>query len=104
MFDKVDLYFKEASFADDHTVKVGDKKDYCHALKINGPCQIVYQPHQPNKSQAGGARLWIEVEPQHIVERQYFSDGDYGPPPEVLQQRSKSKGFKNRKKKSKIQV
>lgn len=84
-------------------VKVGDKKDYCHALKINGPCQIVYQPHQPNQSQAGGARLWIEVEPQYIVERKYFSDGDYGPPPEVLHQRSKSKGFKNRKKKLKIQ-
>ena len=89
-------------------VKVGDKKDYCHALKINGPCQIIYQPHQPNKSQAGGARLWIEVEPEYIIERQYFYDGDYGPPPEVVQQRSKSKGFKNRKKKkkkkSKIQV
>ncbi|MGK7919849.1 MAG: DNA-binding protein [Trichodesmium sp.] len=76
-------------------VKVGDKKDYCHALKINGPCQIVYQPHQPNRSQAGGARLWIEVEPEYIVERKYFSDGDYGPPPEVVQQRSKIK--KNRK-------
>ncbi len=72
-------------------VKVGDKKDYCHALKIHGPCQIVYQPHQPNRSQAGGARLWIEVEPEYIVERKYFSDGDYGPPPEVIQQRVRSK-------------
>ena len=80
-------------------VKVGDKKDYCHALKINGPCQIVYQPHQPNRSQAGGARLWIEIEPQHIVERVYFCDGDYGPPPEVTQQRKK---IKQRQKKSKI--
>jgi hypothetical protein len=70
-------------------VKVGNKKDYCHALKIQGPCQIVYRPHQPNTSQAGGARLWIEVEPQHIVERIYFSDGDYGPPPEVLEQRAR---------------
>ncbi|GGA36433.1 DNA-binding protein [Okeania sp. KiyG1] len=82
-------------------VKVGDKKDYCHALKINGPCQIVYQPHQPNKSQAGGARLWIEVEPQHIVERVYFSDGDYGPPPEVVEQRAKSKKSKNTRKQQK---
>ncbi|NEQ75265.1 MAG: DNA-binding protein [Okeania sp. SIO2C9] len=82
-------------------VKVGDKKDYCHALKINGPCQIVYQPHQPNRSQAGGARLWIEVEPQHIVERVYFSDGDYGPPPEVVEQRAKIKRSKSQKKKSK---
>ncbi|MCL2930115.1 MAG: DNA-binding protein [Trichodesmium sp. St16_bin4-tuft] len=72
-------------------VKVGNKKDYCHALKIDGSCQIIYQPHQPNKSQAGGARLWIEVEPENIVERVYFSDGDYGPPPEVLQQRARSK-------------
>jgi len=78
-------------------VKVGDKKDYCHALKIHGPCQIVYQPHQPNRSQAGGARLWIEVEPQHIVERVYFSDGDYSPPPEVVQQRAR---FKNKKSKA----
>ena len=80
-------------------MKVGDKKDYCHGLKINGPCQIVYQPHQPNRSQAGGARLWIEVEPQHIVERVYFCDGNYGPPPEVTQQREK---VKQRQKKSKI--
>ncbi|NEN90782.1 MAG: helix-turn-helix domain-containing protein [Okeania sp. SIO3H1] len=79
-------------------VKVGGKKDYCHALKIHGPCQIVYQPHDPNKSQAGGARLWIEVQPQHIVERVYFSDGDYGPPPEVVEQRAR---FKNKKSKAK---
>ncbi len=79
-------------------VKVGDKKDYCHGLKIKGPCQIIYQPHQPNKSQAGGARLWIEVESQHQVERIYFSRGDYGPPPEVTQQRQKVK--KKRKEKS----
>ncbi len=86
-------------------VKVGDKKDYCHALKIHGPCQIVYQPHQPNNSQAGGARLWIEVEPGNIVERVYFGDGDYGRPPEVVQQlaKNKKKKSKNQKKKSKIQ-
>ncbi|MGK7919731.1 MAG: hypothetical protein AB4080_06945, partial [Trichodesmium sp.] len=85
-------------------VKVGDKKDYCHALKIHGPCQIVYQPHQPNASQAGGARLWIEVEAENRVERLYFSDGDYGPPPEVVQQRAKTKNnkSKNQKKKSEI--
>ncbi|MDY7007247.1 MAG: hypothetical protein SWX82_25770 [Cyanobacteriota bacterium] len=75
---------------------MGDKKDYCHALKINGPCQIVYQPHNPNKSQAGGARLWIEVEPEILVERKYFSNGDYGPPPEVVQQRSKLKKAEGR--------
>ena len=82
-------------------VKVGDKKDYCHALKIKGPCQIVYQPHDPNRSQAGGARLWIEVEPQHTVERVYFSDGDYGPPPEVIEQRAKVKKKKSKQKNSK---
>ncbi|MDJ0517625.1 MAG: DNA-binding protein [Trichodesmium sp. MO_231.B1] len=82
-------------------IKVGDKKDYCHALKIQGDCQIVYQPHQPNRSQAGGARLWIEVEPENIVERVYFSDGDYGPPPEVVQQRAKAKKAKSQKRKSK---
>ena len=78
-------------------VKVGEKKSYCHALKINGPCQIVYQPHQPNRTQAGGARLWIEVKPQHRVEQIYFSRGDYGPPPEVTEQRQKLK--RNRKEK-----
>jgi len=82
-------------------VKVGDKKDYCHSLKIHGPCQIVYQPHEPNTSQAGGARLWIEVEPEKRVERVYFSDGDYGPPPEVVQQRAKAKKSKTQKRKSK---
>ncbi|NEQ40140.1 MAG: helix-turn-helix domain-containing protein [Okeania sp. SIO3I5] len=82
-------------------VKVGNKKDYCHSLKINGPCQIVYQPHQPNRSQAGGARLWIEVEPQHIVERVYFSNGDYGPPPEVVEQRARFQKKKSKSKKGK---
>lgn len=76
-------------------VKVGDKKDYCHGLKIKGPCQIIYQPHQANKSQAGGARLWIEVESQHRVERIYFSRGDYSLPPEVTKRRQKPK--RNRK-------
>ncbi|WP_143437978.1 DNA-binding protein [Hydrocoleum sp. CS-953] len=82
-------------------VKVGGRKDYCHALKIKGDCQIVYQPHQPNRSQAGGARLWIEVEPENIVERVYFSDGDYGPPPEVVQQRARFKNKKSKVKKKK---
>ena len=82
-------------------VKLGDKKDYCHALKIDGPCQIIYQPHQPNKSQAGGARLWIEVEPEHSVERIYFSNGDYGPPPEVTEQRQKLKRKRKNQKSSK---
>ncbi len=48
-----------------------------------------------------GARLWIEVEPQHIVERVYFSDGDYGPPPEVVQQRARFKNKKSKVKKRK---
>ncbi|MEB3342680.1 hypothetical protein [Okeania sp.] len=83
-------------------MKVGNKKDYCHALKIHGPCVIVYQPHQPNTSQAGGARLWMEVEPQHRVERVYFSDGDYGLPPEVVQQRQTFKKKKSKVKKGKL--
>jgi hypothetical protein len=85
-------------------VKVGDKKDYCHALKIHGSCQIVYQPHQPNRTQAGGARLWIEVEPGNIVERVYFSDGDYGPPPEVTEQRAKLKKNSSKVKKNNSKV
>ncbi len=28
--------------------------------EILGYCKIVYHPHKPNKSQAGGGRLWIQ--------------------------------------------
>ena len=45
--------------------------------------------------------MWIEVEPQHIVERIYFSDGDYGPPPEVLEQRARFDKKKSKAKKRK---
>ncbi|NER04831.1 MAG: hypothetical protein F6K17_20635, partial [Okeania sp. SIO3C4] len=37
----------------------------------------------------------------YIVERVYFSDGDYGPPPEVTEQRAKLKKKQLQKKKSK---
>lgn len=55
-------------------VKIGDRKDYCHEVEILGACKIVYSPHKPNSSQAGGARLWIEVEPDIEVVRKIFRD------------------------------
>lgn len=55
-------------------VKIGERNDYCHEAEILGPCKIVYHPHKPNKSQAGGARLWIEVEPEVQVIRKTFQD------------------------------
>ncbi len=33
---------------------------YCDEVKINGPCKLTYFPHQ---SIPGGARVWIEVDP-----------------------------------------
>lgn len=56
------------------SVKQGDRNDRCHEAEIIGPCKIVYRPHQPNKSQAGGARLWIEVEPDVQINRKFFRD------------------------------
>ncbi len=56
------------------SVKLGDRNDRCHEVEIAGPCKIVYRPHKPNRSQAGGARLWIEVEPQVQVIRKLFPD------------------------------
>ncbi len=56
------------------SVKQGDRNDRCHEAEILGPCKIVYTPHKPNRSQAGGARLWIEVEPHIQVIRKIFPD------------------------------
>lgn len=41
-------------------VRNGRKRlGYAHELVINGPCKIVYSPHEPLDC---GARLWIETE------------------------------------------
>ncbi|NES92881.1 hypothetical protein [Okeania sp. SIO2B9] len=34
----------------------------------------MYRPHKPNKSQAGGARLWIEVDPDIQIIHKSFLD------------------------------
>ncbi len=54
------------------SVKQGNRNDRCHEAEIKGHCKIVYQPHKPNRSQAGGARLWIEVEPDVEIVRKFF--------------------------------
>ncbi|MGK7919410.1 MAG: DNA-binding protein [Trichodesmium sp.] len=56
------------------SVKQGNRNDRCHQVEILGNCKIVYRPHQPNSSQAGGARLWIEVEPDVEIIRKFFRD------------------------------
>lgn len=61
-------------------VKQGNKKEYCHEVELQGPCKIVYRPHQPNRSQAGGARLWIEAAPEVPVVRKFFLDAESGDP------------------------
>lgn len=54
------------------SVKQGNRNDRCHEAEIKGNCKIVYRPHKPNRSQAGGARLWIEVEPDVEIVRKFF--------------------------------
>ena len=56
------------------SVKQGDRNDRCHEVEILGNCKIVYRPHKPNRSQAGGARLWIEIKPDVEVIRKFFRD------------------------------
>ncbi|MDJ0597609.1 MAG: DNA-binding protein [Crocosphaera sp.] len=45
-------------------VRQGTKTFYCHQIDICGPSRIAYSPH---KSLPGGARLWIEVEPEIMI-------------------------------------
>ncbi|MDY7004954.1 MAG: DNA-binding protein [Cyanobacteriota bacterium] len=56
------------------SVKQGGTNKRCHEVEILGNCKIVYRPHKPNRSQAGGARLWIEVEPDIQIIRKSFPD------------------------------
>ena len=83
---------KEIDYNRDHgtsfpaiSVKQGDRNDRCHEAEILGNCKIVYRPHKPNKSQAGGARLWIEVAPDVQIVRKFFRE------PEV--EENKFQGF-----------
>ena len=46
------------------TIRQGSRKTYCHMAKIQGECQIVYQP---NNSLYCGAVVWIEVAADTLV-------------------------------------
>ncbi len=46
------------------TIRQGSRKTYCHMAKIQGECQIVYQPNNPLPC---GAVVWIEVVPDTSV-------------------------------------
>ncbi|WP_293134884.1 DNA-binding protein [Okeania sp. SIO3I5] len=76
---------KEIDYNRDHgtshpaiSVKQGNRNDRCHEAEIKGHCKIVYRPHTPNRSQAGGARLWIEVEPDVEIVRKFFRNTELG--------------------------
>ena len=46
-------------------VRQGTQKSFeCHQIDICGPSRIVYSPH---KTFPGGARVWIEVEPDVVI-------------------------------------
>ena len=46
------------------TIRQGSRKTYCHMAKIQGECQIVYQPNNPLSC---GAVVWIEVAADTLV-------------------------------------
>jgi hypothetical protein len=52
------------------TVKQGKHHYNCHELEINGPCRIVYTPHETGPC---GARLWIEAAADVPVIRKTFA-------------------------------
>lgn len=51
-------------------VRQGTQKFYCHQIDICGPSRIAYSPHKPLP---GGARVWIEVEPDVVIMPRYFA-------------------------------
>lgn len=51
-------------------VKEGKNQHNCHELEINGPCRIVYTPHEKGPC---GARLWIEAEAHVPVVKKMFA-------------------------------
>ena len=51
-------------------VKQGKHEHECHELEINGPCRIVYTPHETGPC---GARLWIEANANVAVIRKMFA-------------------------------
>jgi len=51
-------------------VKQGKQHHNCHEIEINGPCRVVYSPHETGP---GGARLWIEAAAEVPVIRKIFN-------------------------------
>jgi hypothetical protein len=51
-------------------VKEGKNQHECHELEINGPCRIVYTPHETGPC---GARLWIEAAAHVPLVRKIFA-------------------------------
>jgi hypothetical protein len=41
------------------TVKTYKENKYAHAVRIDGPCRVVYSPDKPLSC---GARVWIETD------------------------------------------
>jgi len=40
------------------TIKRGRRNDYAHAVRINGPSELVYSPEKPLSC---GARVWLKT-------------------------------------------
>lgn len=51
-------------------VRQGTKTFYCHQIDICGPSRIAYSPHE---SLRGGAKVWIEVEPDVVIVPRNFT-------------------------------
>ena len=46
------------------TVKTYKSNQYASQVKINGPCEVVYQPDKPLSC---GAQVWIETDSKYVI-------------------------------------
>ena len=46
------------------TVKTYKSNQYASQVKINGPCEVVYQPSKPLSC---GAQVWIETDSKYVI-------------------------------------
>lgn len=56
------------------TIKRGGSNQYCHRVRIVGPCTVVYSPDSPLPC---GARVWIETDSELVID-EGESDGNEG--------------------------
>ena len=57
--DRIRANINQESLAPVIMVRQGSNRiTYCDEVKINGPCKLIYSPHQ---SIPGGARVWSQL-------------------------------------------